>query len=106
MLKLCGFRISNYHNKVRLVLLEKAIAFEEDDTCTPKQSEEFLARTPVGYAVLWDKGGATLAERFDVTRLPTTLVLDREGVVRAVHLGYDREVGKTLEAEVRALLGQ
>lgn len=48
MLKLCGFRISNYHNKVRLVLLEKGIPFEEDPTCTPKQSEEFLARTPMG----------------------------------------------------------
>lgn len=48
MLKLCGFRISNYHNKVRLVLLEKGIAFEEDASCTPKQSEEFLARTPMG----------------------------------------------------------
>ena len=28
MLKLCGFRIGNYHNKVRIVLLEKGIAFE------------------------------------------------------------------------------
>ena len=30
MLKLCGFAASNYHNKVKLVLLEKGIAFEED----------------------------------------------------------------------------
>ena len=35
MLKLCGFRISNYHNKVRIALLEKGIEFEEDPTCTP-----------------------------------------------------------------------
>ena len=26
MLKLCGFHVSNYHNKVRLALLEKGIA--------------------------------------------------------------------------------
>jgi glutathione S-transferase len=30
MLTLCGFGASNYYNKVKLVLLEKGIAFEED----------------------------------------------------------------------------
>jgi len=34
MIKLCGFRVSNYHNKVRIALLEKGIAFEEDSTLT------------------------------------------------------------------------
>ena len=48
MLKLCGFRISNYHNKVRLALLEKGIEHEEDASCTPKQTEAYLARSPMG----------------------------------------------------------
>ena len=48
MLKLCGFRISNYHNKVRIVLLEKGVAFEEDASCSPSQKDEFLARSPMG----------------------------------------------------------
>jgi glutathione S-transferase len=48
MLKLCGFRISNYHNKVRIALLEKGVPFEEDPACAPSQKEEFLARTPIG----------------------------------------------------------
>jgi glutathione S-transferase len=30
MLKLCGFGASNYHNKVKLALLEKGVAFEEE----------------------------------------------------------------------------
>jgi glutathione S-transferase len=50
MLKLCGFRISNYHNKVRIALLEKGVEHEEDATCAPKQSEAFLARSPMGKA--------------------------------------------------------
>jgi glutathione S-transferase len=50
MLKLCGFHISNYHNKVRIVLLEKGISFEEDSACFPSQKEEFLARSPLGKA--------------------------------------------------------
>jgi glutathione S-transferase len=50
MLKLCGFHISNYHSKVRIALLEKGIEFQEDPTCTPKQTDEFLARSPMGKA--------------------------------------------------------
>jgi glutathione S-transferase len=50
MLKLCGFRISNYHNKVRLVLLEKGIEHDEDASCRPSQSEEYVARSPMGKA--------------------------------------------------------
>lgn len=63
MLRLCGFRISNYHNKVRLALLEKGIEFEEDATCTPKQTDEFLARSPMGKAPFLElEGGRRLSE--------------------------------------------
>ncbi len=48
MLKLCGFHVSNYHNKVRLALLEKGIAFEEDANCFPSQKDEYLAKSPMG----------------------------------------------------------
>jgi len=50
MLKLCGFGASNYHNKVKLVLLEKGVAFEEelvwvgetDPTATPLGKVPYL----------------------------------------------------------------
>lgn len=47
-MKLCGFRLSNYFNKVRLVLFEKGVPFEEDPNCWPSQSPELLARSPMG----------------------------------------------------------
>lgn len=50
MVKLCGFRLSNYHNKVRMVLLEKGIAHEEEANHFPSQDEAFLARSPMGKA--------------------------------------------------------
>jgi glutathione S-transferase len=62
MLKLCGFHISNYHNKVRIALLEKGIPFEEDPSCAPCQEEEFLARTPMGKVPFLELDGTTLAE--------------------------------------------
>lgn len=63
MLKLCGFQVSNYHNKVRLALLEKGVVFEEDALCTPSQKEEWLARSPMGKVPIVElDGGRRLAE--------------------------------------------
>jgi cytochrome c biogenesis protein CcmG, thiol:disulfide interchange protein DsbE len=79
-----------------------AVSFDEDRAAI----DEFVARTPVSLPVLWDKGGGALAEKLDVTRLPTTLLVDRAGVVRAVHLGYDRASGEEVEREVRRMLAE
>jgi glutathione S-transferase len=62
MIKLCGFHVSNYHNKVRIALLEKGIAFEEDPNCRPSQNAEWLARSPVGKVPILEIDGAGLAE--------------------------------------------
>ena len=48
MLRLCGFPISNYYNKVRIALLEKGIAHQADPGCKPSQEAAFLARSPIG----------------------------------------------------------
>ena len=62
MLKLSGFHVSNYHNKVRLALLEKGIEFEEDANCRPSQKEEWLARSPLGKVPVIEVDGTALAE--------------------------------------------
>lgn len=47
MLKLCGFAMSNYYNKVKLALLEKNIPFEEVLVWADR-SPELLAKSPLG----------------------------------------------------------
>ncbi|MCX7101892.1 MAG: glutathione S-transferase [Methylobacter sp.] len=47
MINLCGFAVSNYYNKTKLVLLEKGIAFTEEEVL-PSQDEELLKRSPLG----------------------------------------------------------
>lgn len=47
MIKLCGFAISNYYNKVKLALLEKAIPFEEELIWTAKSPDQLL-HSPMG----------------------------------------------------------
>ena len=70
------------------------------------QVASWLTANPVRFQILWDKGGARHAERLDVQRLPTTLVLDRAGLVRFVHQGYLPRNAALLEREVRALLSE
>lgn len=62
MLKLCGFRISNYHNKVRIALLEKGVAFEEDENVRPSQKDEYVAKSPLGKVPYLEVGGTRLRE--------------------------------------------
>jgi glutathione S-transferase len=47
MIKLCGFALSNYYNKVKFVLLEHGIPFEEVLVMTT-QEEAMLAHSPLG----------------------------------------------------------
>jgi glutathione S-transferase len=62
MIKLCGFRVSNYHNKVLIALLEKGVPFEEDCTVTPSQADDYLARSPLGKVPYLEVDGARLCE--------------------------------------------
>ncbi|HSN13516.1 MAG TPA: TlpA disulfide reductase family protein [Anaeromyxobacteraceae bacterium] len=83
-------------------LAVSAVAFDEDRSVV----DAFVRQVAVGFPVLWDKGGATLADRFEVTRLPTTLLVGRDGIVRSVHLGYERADEPLLRAEVEKLLAE
>jgi thiol-disulfide isomerase/thioredoxin len=78
------------------------VAVDEDRA----QLEAFLGAMPLGITVLWDKGGARHTERLDVQRLPTTLVIDRAGVVRFVHQGYEPTNADLLGREVKELLAE
>jgi glutathione S-transferase len=62
MIKLCGFHVSNYHNKVRIALLEKGVPFEEDCTVHPSQSDDYLARSPMGKVPYLEVDGTRIRE--------------------------------------------
>lgn len=48
MLTLCGFPLSNYYNKVKMVLLEKGVPFTEERVGTKLEDEATLAASPLG----------------------------------------------------------
>lgn len=48
MLQLCGFSLSNYYNKVKFVLLEHEIPFDEHLIAVPTREPAVLADSPLG----------------------------------------------------------
>jgi len=47
MITLCGFSVSNYYNKVKMVLLEKGVPFDEEHCKTGSKDEAVLAGSPL-----------------------------------------------------------
>lgn len=61
MLKLCGFAVSNYYNKVKFALLEKEVEFEEDLVWTDR-SPELVARSPLGKVPFFETDQGIICE--------------------------------------------
>lgn len=70
---------------------------------SPAAGVRFLQRFPVSYPVVGDSAG-TIAALYDVQYMPSSYLIDRRGVVRQVHRGFDPQAGKQLRAEIAALL--
>jgi thiol-disulfide isomerase/thioredoxin len=70
---------------------------------TRDEAEEFLAETPADFALRFDPEGE-LAERFGVTAMPSSFLLDAEGNVIATHYGFRMESADEYEAAIVAAL--
>ncbi len=79
-----------------------AVSFDEDRSQIPL----FLEKTPVRFRILWDRGGDRYAAAHDVNRLPTTLVVDRRGIIRYVHEGFEESTAAEQRREVELLLAE
>ena len=53
---------SPYAQKVKILLLEKGIPFEEDENVKPSQAEEYLAKSPMGKVPYLEVDGTRLRE--------------------------------------------
>jgi glutathione S-transferase len=62
MLVLCGFPISNYYNKVKLALLEKGVAFSEEEVKTGSKDPGILAASPLAKIPFIRTDAGTLCE--------------------------------------------
>ncbi len=75
------------------------INVEEDSAL----ADEFLQGTPVNFPILFDRANS-VSKAYDVIAMPTTVILDREGLVRFVHYGYEAGYENDYQDQVRALI--
>ena len=52
-----------------------------------KAAEGFLKQTPVSFPVIYDKD-STVSKAYDVSGMPSTVIIDRKGNLRMLHRGY------------------
>jgi len=110
MLKLCGFRVSNYHNKVRLALLEKGIPHEEDAGCMPSQKDEWVGRSPMGKVPILEVDGTSISESEVICEyledaFPQKPLLPKDPVARARVRELVTHVELHMELVARRLYG-
>ncbi|OGA33998.1 MAG: glutathione S-transferase [Betaproteobacteria bacterium RIFCSPLOWO2_12_FULL_64_23] len=87
MLKLGGFAVSNYYNKVKVALLEKGIPFEEA-FCMTSQEEEYRKRSPMGKVPYLEIDGEFLCEsqvicEYLEDQYPQTPLYPKDALARA-----------------------
>ncbi len=76
-----------------------AINLDEDKA----NAEKFLKDTPVTFTVLHDHNGEW-ADKYVVESMPTSFIIDKQGVIRNIHHGFVSDDIKGLEQKIVQLL--
>ena len=110
MLKLGGFAVSNYYNKVKVALLEKGVPFEEELRMT-SQEAEMLARSPMGKVPYLSVAGQHLCEsqvicEYLEDQYPQTPLYPQDALARARVRELITVLELHLELVARRLYGQ
>lgn len=67
--------------------------------------EEFLEDNPMNFRVVHDEG-QRVAARYRPERMPSSYIVDRQGVVRHVHLGFEASDRAEFRAHVAELISR
>jgi peroxiredoxin len=72
---------------------------------TPEDAQAFLAQHPADFTVVAD-AAQQCAKSFDVKAMPSSYLIDRNGVVRHVHYGFRPEEAKDFRVLAERLLAE
>ena len=87
----CGVCKACQHN-IRAVAEDHAVVTVATQSGSSQAVVDFLRSHRMGAPVLLDKYGV-IAQHFGVRAFPTTFVIDTQGTVRHVEVGYSSELG-------------
>jgi glutathione S-transferase len=111
MITLCGMTLSNYYNKVKLVLLEKGVPFTEELVRTGSTDDTVLNATPLGKVPFIRVDGQTLCESQVIVdyleaRYPQPALIPSDTLAAAKVRELATFIDLHLELVVRELYGQ
>jgi peroxiredoxin len=69
----------------------------------PDSIQSFAKETGVMFPLAWDRD-KRVAKSYDPQAMPTSFLIDRDGIVRRIYEGYHSGDEKKIEADVRRLL--
>lgn len=82
-----------------------AVSVDDPDDVTEDEVKKFAEDLGVSFPIVWDKEKKTAAA-YEPPKMPTSYIIDKEGVVKHVHAGFEGGEAAVIDQEVAALLGQ
>ncbi|MEP6702784.1 MAG: TlpA disulfide reductase family protein [Betaproteobacteria bacterium] len=67
-------------------------------------AEKFLAQFPARFVVVYDAAGTTPLT-YEVTKMPTSVLIDAKGRIVSAHSGFSNAISDQLENRVRSAIG-
>jgi thiol-disulfide isomerase/thioredoxin len=82
-----------------------AVSVDDPEDVKDDQIKEFVKATGVKFKVVWDKDKSAV-KKYSPPKMPTSFIIDKSGVVKHMHAGYESGEEATIGDEVKALLGK
>jgi cytochrome c biogenesis protein CcmG, thiol:disulfide interchange protein DsbE len=91
--------IETYEGQVAVL----GVSTDSPDDVGPNAVKRFAVDLGVSFPILWDKEGDT-ARLYDPPSLPTSYIIDKQGILRHVHAGFRSDEMVGIRDEIEALL--
>ena len=69
----------------------------------PQLAERFLEVNPAAFRIVYDPKGA-IASSYDVKAMPSSVIIGRDGHVRAVHRGFHEDEEEQYVSDIKGAL--
>lgn len=83
----------------------KVIGVSEDEADDKDKIPSFADTYGAKFSLVWD-GDKSIARHYKPETMPSSFLIDKEGVVRFVHVGYHDGEEAVIENEIQELLGR
>jgi peroxiredoxin len=98
-------QIYSQFDRAKLEIISVSLDGGETTDSTLRDLNDFLARSPVNWPVIFDDTGwdNAIARSYSVNRLPLHVIIDQEGIVRLIAEGGETEALQKIKSTLRRL---